>query len=60
MNNKDSGLSVSTETKNTTEQMIDYSAKEYTWSQNLLIGLKFFLITGAVMGLLWGFEKFLL
>ncbi len=59
MNKKDSGLSTGTETKTTSEQMIDYAPKEYTWSQSLAIGLKFFLIVGAVMGLLWGVERFL-
>jgi len=59
MNKKDSGLSVRTETKNTTEETIDYSPKEYTWSQSLLFGLKLFLIGGAIMGLMWGVEKFL-
>jgi hypothetical protein len=59
MNKKDSGSSVRTETKNTMDQMIDYSPKEYTWSQSILIGLKYVLIIGAIMGLLWGVEKFL-
>jgi hypothetical protein len=59
MNKMNSGLSGRTETKNTTEHTIDYSPKEYTWSQSLVIGLKLFLIVGAIMGLLWGVEKFL-
>jgi hypothetical protein len=59
MNKKDSGLSVRTELKNTTDQSVDYSPKEYTWSQSLVIGLKLFLVVGAIMGLLWGVEKFL-
>lgn len=59
MNKQDSGLSIRTETKNTTQQMVDYSPKEYTLSQSLLIGLKYFLIVGAIMALLWGAERFL-
>lgn len=59
MNKKDSGLSVSAEIVTTTEQMIDYAPKEYTWSQSLVIGLKFFLVAGVVTGLLWGIEKLL-
>lgn len=59
MNKQDSGLSIRTETKNTTQQMVDYSPKEYTLSQSLVIGLKYFLIVGAIMALLWGAERFL-
>lgn len=59
MNEKDSGSSVRTETKKTMEPMVDYSPKEYTLSQSFLTGLKYFLIVGAIMGLLWGVERFL-
>lgn len=59
MNKKDCGFSVRAETKNTLEPRIDYSPKEYTLSQSFLIGLKYFLIVGAIMGLLWGVERFL-
>ncbi len=56
MNKMDSGLPDRAEIKSTSEQMIDYSPKEYTLSQSILIGLKFFLIVGAILGFLWGIE----
>lgn len=59
MNKINSGLPGRTETKSTSEQMIDYSPKEYTLSQSLLIGLKFFLIVGIILGVLWGIELFI-
>lgn len=58
MNKMNSGLPGRTEIKNTSEQMIDYSPKEYTLSQSLVIGLKFFLIVGVILGFLWGIELF--
>jgi len=59
MNKMNSGLSGRAEKKNTTEHTIDYSPKEYTLSQSLLIGLKFSLIVGVILGVLWGIELFI-